>query len=78
MSWLRMKQTAVPHSRSESEIICFDEVLRMDGLPALQIWDRVKQSLFNAQATVGERWLLKATFGKNTKKSTSSPETIKV
>ena len=33
------KQTSVSHSSTESEIISLDAGLRMDGLPALDLWD---------------------------------------
>ena len=35
------KQTAVSHSSTESEVISLDAGLRMDGLPALDLWDMV-------------------------------------
>ena len=35
------KQTAVSHSSTESEIISFDARLRLDGLPALELWDLI-------------------------------------
>ena len=33
------KQTSVSHSSTESEIIYFDAGLRLDGIPALDLWD---------------------------------------
>ena len=35
------KQTSVSHSSTEAEIISFDAGLRMDGIPALTLWDLV-------------------------------------
>ena len=35
------KQTAVSHSSTESEIIALDTGLRLDGLPALELWDLI-------------------------------------
>ena len=35
------KQTSVSHSSTEAEIISLDAVLRMDGIPALDLWDLV-------------------------------------
>ena len=35
------KQTAVSHSSTESEIIALDTGLRLDGLPALELWDPI-------------------------------------
>ena len=41
------KQTAVSHSSSESEIISLDTGLRLDGLPALELWDLIVSVLGN-------------------------------
>ena len=35
------KQTSVSHSSTEGEIISLDAGLRMDGIPALTLWDLV-------------------------------------
>ena len=35
------KQTAVSHSSTESEIISLDAGHRLDGLPALELWDLI-------------------------------------
>ena len=35
------KQTSVSHSSTESEIISLDAGLRMDGIPALDLWDLI-------------------------------------
>ena len=35
------KQTSVSHSSTEAEIISLDAGLRMDGIPALALWDLV-------------------------------------
>ena len=37
--WMCKKQTSVSHSSTESEIISLDTGLRLDGLPALELWD---------------------------------------
>ena len=39
ISWMCKKQTAVSHSSTESAIISLDTGLRLDGLPALELWD---------------------------------------
>ena len=39
MSWMCKKQTSVSHSSTESEIVSLDAGLRMDGIPALDLWD---------------------------------------
>ena len=41
------KQTAVSHSSTESEIISLDAGLRLDGLPALEVWDLIVSVLGN-------------------------------
>ena len=41
ISWMCKKQTSVSHSSTESEIISLDAGLRMDGIPALDLWDLV-------------------------------------
>ena len=35
------KQTSVSHSSTESEIISLDAGLRLDGIPALDLWDPI-------------------------------------
>ena len=44
-SWLRKKQTCVSHSSTEPQIISLDAGLRMDGIPALDLWDLVTDVL---------------------------------
>ena len=41
ISWMCKKQTSVSHSSTESEIISLDAGLRMDGTPALDLWDLI-------------------------------------
>ena len=41
ISWMCKKQTAVSHSSTESEIISLDARLRLDGIPALDLWDLI-------------------------------------
>ena len=41
------KRTAVSHSSTESEIISLDTGLRLDGLPALELWDLIVSVLGN-------------------------------
>ena len=40
-SWMCKKQTSVSHSSTEAEIVSLDAGLRMDGIPALTLWDLV-------------------------------------
>ena len=41
ISWTCKKQTSFSHSSTESEIISLDAGLRMDGIPALDLWDLI-------------------------------------
>ena len=41
ISWMCKKQTSVSHSSPESEIISLDAGLRMDRMPALDLWDLI-------------------------------------
>ena len=45
--WMCKKQTAVSHSSTESEIITLDTGLRLDVLPALELWDLIVSVLGN-------------------------------
>ena len=38
-TWIRKKHISVSHSSTEAEIISLDAGLRMDGIPALDLWD---------------------------------------
>ena len=39
--WMCKKQTSVSHNSSEAGIFPLDASLRMDGIPALPLWDLV-------------------------------------
>ena len=39
ISWMCKKQTSVSYSSTEAEIISLNACLRMDGIPALDLWD---------------------------------------
>ena len=54
ISWMRKKQTAVSHSSTESEIISLDTGLRLDGLPALELWDLIV-SVFGNVSQISDR-----------------------
>ena len=41
ITWLCKKQGAVSHSSSEAEIIALDATVRMEGIPAMELWDLV-------------------------------------
>ena len=49
--WIYKKQKSVSHSSTESEILLLDAGLRMDGLPALDIWDVVIEVLRSSNST---------------------------
>ena len=50
-SWMRKKQTAVSHCSTESDIISLDTGLRMDGIPALDLWDEGIEVLHSSKNT---------------------------
>ena len=54
LSWMCQKQTSVFHSSTESEIISLDTGLRLDGLPALELWDLIV-SVFGNISHVSDR-----------------------
>ena len=54
ISWMCKKQTAVSHSSTESEIISLDTALRLDGLPALELWDLIV-SVFGSVSQISDR-----------------------
>ena len=45
--WMCKKQTSVSHSSTESEIVSLDAGLRLDGIPALDLWDLIVLVLGN-------------------------------
>ena len=51
ISWMSKKQTSVSHSSTESEIISLDAGLRLDGIPALDLWDLIVSVLGNTIQT---------------------------
>ena len=48
MRWMCKKQTSVSQSSTESEVISSDAGLRMDGIPALDLWDLVHEVLHSS------------------------------
>ena len=55
--WMCKKQTSVSHSSTESEIISLDAGLRLDGIPALDLWDLIVAVLHgHAHQSNQERW----------------------
>ena len=45
------KQTSVSHSSTESGIMSLDAGLRLDGIPALDLWDLVIEVLHSSKYT---------------------------
>ena len=41
ISWMCKKQTSISHSSTEAEVISLDAGPRVDGIPALDLWDFV-------------------------------------
>ena len=52
IGWMCKKQTSVPHSSTEAEIITLDAGLRMDGIPALTLWDLVIKIFHSAPSKI--------------------------
>ena len=50
-----MKQTSVSHSSTESEIISLGAGLRLDGIPALDLWDLIVAVLGNTNQSHKEQ-----------------------
>ena len=51
ISWISKKQTSVSHSSTESEVISLDTGLRIDGTPALDLWDLVIEVLHSSSTS---------------------------
>ena len=54
ISWMCKKQTAMSHSSTESEIIFLDTGLRLQGLPAPELWDLIV-SVFGSVSQISDR-----------------------
>ena len=72
LCWMCKKQTSVSHSSTESDIISLDARLRLDGIPALDLWELIVSVLGNTTQNRTERCdpLL------NKREICSSPHTI--
>ena len=66
------KQTSVSHSSTESEIISLDAGLRLDGVPALDLWDLIFAVLGNTNQSNKEQGDLLM----NRREVRSTPHTI--
>ena len=57
ISWMCKKRISGSHSSTESEIIYLDAGLRLDGIPALDLWDLIVAVLHgNTYQSNQERW----------------------
>ena len=72
ISWMCQKQTSVSPSSTESEIISLDAGLRMDGFPALDLWDLTVAVLGNTNQSNKEQGDLLM----NKREVCSTPHTI--
>ena len=72
ISWMCKKQTSVLHSSIESEIVSLDAGLRLDGIPALDLWDLILAVLGNTNQNHTEQGDLL----KNEREVRSPPHTI--
>ena len=52
ISWMCKKQTSVSHSSTESEVVALDADLRMDGIPALDLWDAEIEVLHSSNTSI--------------------------
>ena len=83
ISWVCKKQTSVSHIFTEAEIISLDTGLRLDGIPALDLWDLVtevfhylpKQSNKTKDSFAQGDLLHRTTSSKRTKNQTKAPTT---
>ena len=66
------KQTSVSHSSTESEIISLDTGLRLDGLPALELWDLIVSVLGNVSRVSDDRGNLRVMITNTTSLTTKS------
>ena len=72
ISWMCKKQTSVPHSSTESEIISLDAGFRLDGIPALDLWHLIVAVLGNTNQSY-KAW---GDLCSNQREIRSTPHTI--
>jgi hypothetical protein len=51
LTWMCKKQVAVSHSSSEAEVVALDAGVRMEGIPALVLWEQVIEVLSTKRTT---------------------------
>ena len=82
-SWMCKKQTSVSYSSTEAEIICLDAGSRVDGIPALDLWNLVQEMFHHDQnqsnkakdSSAQGDLLHRITSSKRTKNQTEAPTT---
>ena len=72
ISWMCKKQTSASHSSTEAEVISLDASLRIDGIPALDLWDSVIEVFHSSPNQTNKnkderepQWNLSATLQSN-------------
>ena len=75
ISWMCKKQTSVSHSSTEAEIISLDAGSRMDGIPALTLWDLVPHQTNKTKDVREPRGNLSATPQPNMRKQIPTTHT---
>ena len=58
ISWMCKKQSSVSHKSTEAETVSLDEGLRMDGIPAFDLWDCVIEVFHSYQTKPTQREIL--------------------
>ena len=56
ITWVCKKHGAVSHSSSEAEVIALDAALRLEGLPAIMLWDVILECLHRAGGGPKAEW----------------------
>ena len=57
ITWVCKKHGALSHSSTEAEVIALDAALRLEGLPALMLWDAVIEVLCPEKIKQGKKSL---------------------
>ena len=45
LTWICKKQGAVSHSSTEAEVISLEALMRLEGIPALNLWNQILEVL---------------------------------
>ena len=75
-SWTCKKQTSVSHSSTKAEVTSLNAGLRMDGVPALELWDSVIEVFHSSPNQVNNTKDVREPQGRlSAKKTTKHAET---